>query len=492
MQSKLLVYNTLSHTKEVFVPLHTPHVGMYVCGPTVYGPPHLGHARGAIAFDIIYRYLTYSGYKVRYVRNITDVGHLENDSDHGEDKIAKKARIENLEPMEIAQLYTNLYHRDMDALHVKRPSIEPLATGHIGEQIEMVKHLLSKGWAYESKGSVYFDVNKYAKHHSYGEVSGRVLDDLLSGTRTLDGQDEKKDAADFALWKKASIEHIMQWHSPWGKGFPGWHIECTAMSTKYLGHTFDIHGGGMDLLFPHHESEMAQSKGCHGHSPAKYWLHNNMVTINGQKMAKSLGNFITLEQLFTGKNELLQQSFSPMAVRFFILQAHYRSTIDFSNDALKAASKAYYKLLNTYMTCNKLVHNPSNDLNIALDSEIAKQCTECMMSMDDDFNTGAAIGYLFQLSKHINAFYNKQADINTISNTTFEVLIKVFNDMFTEILGFAPDTSAHGWAKALLPIYQKAKDEKRYDTVDALRQVYKQQGLLIKDMKTGTDWQYEE
>src|SRR6478735_10230834 len=333
----LKIYNTLSRTKEVFTPLAPPYVGMYVCGPTVYGDAHLGHGRSAITFDVLFRYLKYKGYKVRYVRNITDVGHLEQDADHGDDKIAKKARLEKLEPMEVVQRYTDAYHQMMSALNVLPPSIEPRASGHIPEQIEMTTDIIKQGFAYESQGSVYFDVEKYNKDNHYGKLSGRIVEDMLSGTRELEGQEGKRSSLDFALWKKASPEHIMQWESPWSKGFPGWHLECSAMSTKYLGKQFDIHGGGMDLLFPHHECEIAQAKSSNKEAPAKYWMHNNMVTIGGQKMSKSLNNFITFNELLSGSHTLLERAYSPMTVRFFILQAQYRSTLDFSNDALVAA-----------------------------------------------------------------------------------------------------------------------------------------------------------
>ena len=345
MESKLVLYNTLSRRKEEFVPLAPPRVGMYVCGPTVYGDPHLGHARPAVTFDLLFRYLKASGYKVRYVRNITDVGHLEHDADEGEDKIAKKARLEQLEPMEVAHYYTERYHRAMEALNVETPSIEPYASGHIIEQIEFVKKILADGFAYESNGSVYFDVEKYNRKYNYGRLSGRNLDDIVANTRELDGQSDKRHSYDFALWKKASPEHIMRWPSPWSEGFPGWHMECSAMSTRYLGERFDIHGGGMDLMFPHHECEIAQSTAALGHDSARYWVHNNMITINGQKMGKSLGNFITLEELFTGSHKLLAQAYSPMTIRFFVLQAQYRSTLDFSNGALQAAEKGLDRLM---------------------------------------------------------------------------------------------------------------------------------------------------
>ena len=354
MESSLFLYNTLSRSKEKFEPLNPPFTGMYVCGPTVYGDPHLGHARPAITFDLVFRYLLHLGYKVRYVRNITDVGHLEHDLDEGEDKIAKKARLEQLEPMEVAQYYTDRYFIFMDALNVKRPSIEPRASGHMIEQIEFVKKIQDAGYGYEVNGSVYFDIEKYNKKHQYGKLSGRVLEDLLSNTRELEGQDEKRNPADFALWKKAQPEHIMRWPSPWSEGFPGWHLECSAMGTRYLGENFDIHGGGMDLLFPHHESEIAQNQAALGHESVKYWMHNNMITINGQKMGKSLGNFITLDEFFTGSNAALAQAYSPMTIRFFILQAHYRSTLDFSNEALQAAEKGLKRLFAAMEVLDKM------------------------------------------------------------------------------------------------------------------------------------------
>ena len=350
----LLIFNTLTRTKMAFKPIHEGRVGMYVCGPTVYGDPHLGHARPAITFDVLYRYLTALGYKVRYVRNITDVGHLEHDADEGEDKIAKKARLEQLEPMEVVQFYLNRYHKAMEALNVLPPSIEPHASGHIIEQIEYVKRIIDSGYAYESDGNIYFDVPKYNKDHRYGKLSGRNVEELLSTTRQLDGQSEKRNPADFALWKKAAPEHIMRWPSPWSDGFPGWHLECSTMGTKYLGEEFDIHGGGMDLMFPHHECEIAQSVAACGHDAVHYWMHNNMITINGQKMGKSLGNFITLEQFFNGSHEKLAQAYKPMTIRFFILQAHYRGTVDFSNDALQAAEKVLLKVLNLFLLDKKI------------------------------------------------------------------------------------------------------------------------------------------
>ena len=388
MEQKLFIYNTLDRRKEEFVPINPPYAGMYVCGPTVYGDAHLGHARPAITFDLLFRYLKHIGYKVRYVRNITDVGHLENDADEGEDKIAKKARLEQLEPMEVVQFYLNRYHKAMEALNVLPPSIEPHASGHIIEQIEYIKKILEHGYAYVSEGSVYFDVEKYNKDHHYGKLSGRNIEELLGTTRALDGQSEKRNTFDFALWKKASPEHIMRWPSPWSDGFPGWHLECSTMGTKYLGETFDIHGGGMDLLFPHHECEIAQSVAAQGHESVHYWMHNNMITINGQKMGKSLGNFITLEQFFTGDHPLLTQAYSPMTIRFFILQAQYRSTLDFGNDALQAAEKAWQRLAEGWRNLSKI--EPSAETTV----EVKGLREKCYEAMNDDLNTPIVISHL--------------------------------------------------------------------------------------------------
>ncbi len=393
MKNKLQIYNTLSRKKENFEAIEPPHVGMYVCGPTVYGDAHLGHARPAITFDIVFRYLQHLDYKVRYVRNITDVGHLENDADEGEDKIGKKARIESLEPMEVVKYFTDRYHKNMDQLNVLHPSIEPTASGHIIEQIELVKAILNNGYGYEADGSVYFDVEKYNKDFKYGKLSGRKIEDLLENTRQLAGQDEKKNSFDFALWKKSDPKHIMHWPSPWSEGYPGWHLECSAMGKKYLGERFDIHGGGMDLLFPHHESEIAQANASCGHDPVNYWMHNNMITIGGQKMGKSLKNFITLDDFFTGNSELLSQAYSPMTIRFFILQAHYRSTLDFSDSALQAAEKGMHKLLNSLDIISKLV--PSKVSSV----EVKQYEAKLYDAINDDFNTPIAIAHLFDLSK---------------------------------------------------------------------------------------------
>ena len=426
MDNKLYIYNTLHRKKELFVPLHAPPVGMYVCGPTVYGDPHLGHARPAITFDILFRYLKHLGYKVRYVRNITDVGHLENDADSGEDKIEKKARLEQLEPMEIAQYYSNRYHKAMEALNVLPPSIEPHASGHIPEQIEFVKKILEAGFAYESEGSVYFDVEKYDKKYHYGKLSGRNIDELLETTRMLEGQEEKRRSVDFALWKKASPEHIMRWKSPWSEGFPGWHLECSAMSTKYLGEEFDIHGGGMDLLFPHHECEISQSTAALGKESVRYWMHNNMITINGQKMGKSLGNFITLEEFFSGNHPLLSQAYEPMTVRFFILQAHYRSTVDFSNEALQASEKGLERLMEGYERLQKLIPFDTSSSDM---SGLRLCCEEAMC---DDLNTPIVIAHLFEAVKFINLVYDGKA---TVSAADLEELKDVFRLFVEDLLG---------------------------------------------------------
>jgi cysteinyl-tRNA synthetase len=493
---KLVVYNTLTRKKEVFEPIHAPFVGMYVCGPTVYGEGHLGHARSAITFDIVFRYLQHLKYQVRYVRNITDVGHLEQDADDGEDKIAKKAKLDKVEPMEIVQRYTESYHDALRKLNVLPPSIEPTASGHIPEQIKMVEEILSSGYAYENEGSVYFNVEKFTKDdNKYGHLSGRILEDLVSGTRNLDGQQSKKSSLDFALWKLASPEHIMKWDSPWGKGFPGWHLECSAMSTKYLGETFDIHGGGMDLMFPHHECEIAQSVAANKKEPAKYWLHNNMITINGQKMGKSLGNFITLNELFAGKHTLLEQAYSPMTVRFFILQAQYRSTLDFSNDGLKAAYKAYRKIMNGLKMLNSLEYvEISADQDAALNTEIGKIISDCYKGMSDDFNTAIAIASLFNLIKKINVFYLKQKSTSLLSKETFDSMKSNYTALVYDVLGLVDEVAIdpEGLIKGLLDLYKEAKENKQYDKVDQIRTYFKQQGLAIKDMKHGIDWAYEE
>lgn len=490
MEHNLHVYNSLSRTKEVFTPIVEGKVGLYVCGPTVYGEGHLGHARSAISFDIVFRYLSAIGYKVRYVRNITDVGHLENDADEGEDKIAKKARIDQLEPMEVAQHYTNMYHEAMDALNVKRPSIEPTASGHIIDQILLIEKMLKKGFAYEVNGSVYFDVTAYSKQYPYGELSGRNVDDLLENTRTLDGQDEKKSSADFALWKKAKPEHIMRWPSPWSEGFPGWHLECTAMSTKYLGDTFDIHGGGMDLLFPHHEAEIAQSKGGCGCKPANYWLHNNMITINGKKMGKSLGNFITLSEFFNGTHELLDQSYSPQTIRFFILQAHYRSTLDFSPEALKASEKGLERLQHAEANLATLVAGKTGDFDV---SAFEKNCAD---AMNDDFNTPILIAHLFDASKYINQV---KAGVNSLDEAQLTELKRVFNFYYFDVLGVQSSEEKNSGNTALtnelieqlIALRVDAKTDKNYALSDKIRDGLLALNITIKDSKEGTTFEIQ-
>lgn len=495
-QHHLKIYNTLSRKKEAFEPINPPFVGMYVCGPTVYGDAHLGHARPAVTFDTVYRYLNHLGYKVRYVRNITDVGHLTGDADEGEDKIAKKAKLEQLEPMEVAQQYTDTYHRDMELLNTFKPSIEPRATGHIPEQIALVQDIMSEGLAYEVNGSVYFDVLKYNEKVQYGKLSGRVLEELISGTRDLDGQGEKRNSVDFALWKKAAPEHLMKWESPWGLGFPGWHLECTAMSSKYLGKHFDIHGGGMDLMFPHHECEIAQGNACNHQDPAKYWMHNNMITINGQKMGKSLGNFITLHELFTGNHQLLEQAYSPMTIRYFMLTAHYRSTLDFSNDALKAAQKGYRKIINGLRIAKDLKYPEQSQ--VELDDKQIEQVKQSIknayFAMDDDFNTAQAIGHLFNLLKKINAIYSGQLDASIFDRETFEQMIKTYIIFVGEILGLKEEKADHQEAllNILLRLYSEAKTARNYGKVDEIRASLKSLGIVVKDMKDKIDWAYEE
>jgi len=486
MENKLTIYNTLNRKKELFVPLHSPFVGMYVCGPTVYGDAHLGHARPAITFDILFRTLKYLGYKVRYVRNITDVGHLENDADSGEDKIAKKARLEQLEPMEVVQYYLHRYHKAMEALNVLPPSIEPQASGHIIEQIEFTQKILDNGWAYVSNGSVYFDVEKYNKTHDYGKLSGRNIDELLETTRELDGQEEKKNSFDFALWKKASPEHIMRWKSPWSDGFPGWHIECSAMGTKYLGEEFDIHGGGMDLLFPHHECEIAQSVGATGKECVRYWLHNNMITINGKKMGKSLGNFITLEEFFTGTHAMLTQAFSPITIRFFILQAHYRSTVDFSNEALIASEKGLERLMEGYARLQKLQASNASTVDV---KDLKTKCEEALL---DDLNTPIVISHLFEAVKHINSIADGKATINAedLENLkdTFKLFVEDLLGLQTEETGNASNDAYKKAIDLLLNIRMEAKANKDWATSDKIRNQLTELGFQIKDTKDGFEW----
>ncbi len=489
MDKKLFIYNTITRKKEEFQPVNPPHVGLYVCGPTVYGDPHLGHARPAITFDLLFRYLQHLGYKVRYVRNITDVGHLENDADEGDDKIAKKARLEQLEPMEVVQYYTNRYQDAMKMLNVKSPSIEPRASGHIIEQIELIKKIIDNGFAYEKNGSVYFDVVKYNAKHNYGKLSGRVLDDLMANTRTLDGQDEKQNPFDFALWKVASPEHIMRWPSPWSNGFPGWHLECSAMSTKYLGEPFDIHGGGMDLLFPHHECEIAQSVAANGKEAVRYWMHNNMITINGQKMGKSLGNFITLEELFTGSHKLLQQVYSPMTIRFFILQAQYRSTLDFSNEALQAAEKGLARLMAANRILDKV--KPSDKSSVDVNDLTAR----VYEAMGDDLNSPIAIAALYDWVRNINSLAEAK---ETITQADLDYLKQNFRSIVFDILGLTDEQSAGGSKQAeltsnlidmLLNMRLDAKARKDFATSDKIRDELAKMGVVVRDRKDGFDWE---
>ena len=490
MDSKLFLYNTLTRRKEEFVPINPEHVGMYVCGPTVYGDPHLGHARPAVTFDLMFRYLKALGYKVRYVRNITDVGHLEHDADEGEDKIAKKARLEQLERMEVAHYYTERYHRAMDELNVLTPSIEPHASGHIIEQIEFVKKIFDAGYAYESNGSVYFDVEKYNKDYRYGKLSGRNLDDIVENTRMLDGQDDKRHSYDFALWKKASPEHIMRWPSPWSDGFPGWHMECSAMGCKYLGEQYDNHGGGMDLMFPHHECEIAQATAALGKDSARYWVHNNMITIEGRKMGKSYGNFITLEEMFSGTHALLNQAYSPMTVRFFVLQAHYRSTMDFSNDALLAAEKGYDRLMKGVETLGKLKSSAASTVDV---KELEKRCQE---AMNDDLNSPMVISALFDWVRLINQIAEGQ---QTISAEDLEELRRVVNLYVFDVLGLRNEKQEGAGSNNMVPqlvdmllsIRQEAKANKDWATSDKIRNSLTEIGIRVKDRKEGVDWEIE-
>lgn len=487
--AQIKLYNTLSRTIEPFNSLTPGRVGMYVCGPTVYGPPHLGHVRGPIVFDVFRRLLMDQGFQVRFVRNITDVGHLVGDADEGEDKLQKQARLEQIEPMEVAQTYTDSYNWVMDAMNVMRPSIEPKASGHIIEQIEMIESIIHAGLAYESNGSVYFDVTAYEKDHNYGKLSGRVLDELIAGagnaSRELEGQSEKKSAHDFALWKRASPEHIMQWSSPWGKGFPGWHIECSAMSAKYLGSEFDIHGGGMDLLFPHHECEIAQSTAAHKHEPARYWMHHNMITINGQKMAKSLNNGIKVSELFEGNHPLLTRGFGPNTLRFFVLQAHYRSTLDFSQEALEASEKGLKRLLEAFKKIDGVVPESESTFNI---KEIVQNIENALI---DDLNTPIAIAQLFELAKYINMASDKKAKL-TLSD--IDEIRSAVARYFGGIMGLnAQDRSDDNGAMnevmdILIQLRSEAKQEKNYALSDAIRNRLKDKGIELMDSKEGTTW----
>ena len=489
MKQKISIYNSLTRKKEILKPIIDNYIGLYVCGPTVYGDPHLGHARPAITFDVVYRYLKWCGYKVRYVRNITDAGHLENDTDDGEDKISKKARLEQLEPMEVAHYYTLSYHNAMNLLNCKSPSIEPRATGHIIEQIEMIKKILENGYAYEKNGSVYLDVKKYNQDYPYGILSGRNLDDTIQGTRQLEKQTEKNSPVDFAIWKRASKEHIMRWSSPWGEGFPGWHMECSAMAEKYLGKTFDIHGGGMDLMFPHHEAEIAQSNACNDCMPVNYWMHNNMITIDGKKMGKSLGNFINLEEFFSGSHKKLDKAFSPMTIRFFILQAHYRSTLDFGNDALRAAEKGLGKLMDAIDTLETLQANENSSFDV---QSLEKKCFD---AINDDFNTPILIAHLFEGVKLINLAKNNKA---SLSEQDLILLKSIFDVFANEILGLKreKEASSNDFSNDIMDVILKlrkhAKDNKDFTTADLIRDELDSLGIQIKDSRDGSSWQIKD
>ncbi len=496
--SELQFYNALDRQKEIFQSIYPNKIGLYVCGPTVSGESHLGHARPFITFDIIFRYLMYLGYQVRYVRNITDAGHFEEEGRDAEDKISSKAALEKLEPMELVQKYTNLFHWAMLQFNCLEPSIEPTATGHILEQISMIQKIIDAGYAYEVNGSVYFDVKKYAEKYPYGKLSGRVVDDLLETTRTLEGQDEKRNKIDFALWKKAPDKHLMRWKSPWGEGFPGWHIECSTMSTKYLGEQFDIHGGGMDLQFPHHESEIAQSTIANGSAPARYWIHNNMITINGKKMGKSYNNIIKLTALFSGEHPILEQGYSPMTVRFFILQTHYRSTLDFSNEALKAAEKGLDRLWKAYETLQDLpVPHNEKAVDKELNDRIEKGCKECIDFMNDDFNTAKVLAGLFEMVPIINSLKSGKLEINQLSVTTFKELQKTWKDFLEDIFGLkqqeeVKDDKLDGVMELLLDLRKDARKKKDFATSDQIRDTLKEMGIVVKDKKGGdASWSVE-
>ena len=493
--NELKIYNSYSRQKEIFKPITPGHVGMYVCGPTVSGESHLGHARPYITFDVIFRYLQHLGYKVRYVRNITDAGHFEEEGKEAEDKISKKAVLEKLEPMELVQKYTNLFHWAMMQFNTLAPTIEPTATGHIVEQIGMIETIIKAGYAYVVNGSVYFDVKKYAATHEYGKLSGRIIDDLLETTRDLEGQEEKKDKADFALWKSAAPEHIMRWQSPWGVGFPGWHIECSAMATKYLGKQFDIHGGGMDLLFPHHESEIAQSTICNHIAPVRYWVHNNMITINGRKMGKSYNNVIRLTEMFSGDHPLLEKAYHPMTIRFFILQTHYSSTLDFSNEALLAAEKGLKRLWEAYENLGKLRDAGNGIQDSGSDAELESRITNLVSEFDefmnDDFNTAKVLANMFELAPVINSMKDKTIPVSALSKETFERMEKQFKVYLEDILGLKSvsendNAKLRGVMQLLIDIRKEAKGKKDFATSDKIRNQLQQLGILLKDEKDGT------
>jgi len=487
MSNKLFIYNTLTRKKEQFVPINPPFVGLYACGPTVYGDAHLGHARQAITFDVLYRYLMHLEYKVRYVRNITDVGHLEDDADEGEDKILVKARLESLEPMEVVQHYMNRYHLNMASLNVLPPSIEPRASGHIIEQQELIGKIMDAGYAYEVNGSVYFDVNSYHDSHPYGQLSGRKVEDLLSNTRALEGQSEKRSPLDFALWKKADPAHIMRWPSRWSEGYPGWHLECSAMSTKYLGMQFDIHGGGMDLLFPHHECEIAQNVAGFGKPSVRYWMHNNMITINGQKMGRSLGNFITLDELFAGDHKMLEQAYGPMTIRFFILKAHYLSTLDFSNKAMQDAEKDYLRLMKAIVQLDALKPADSSTVDV---TELSERCHK---AMEDDINTAKLIGHLLSGVTQIN---NLAEGKETITSRDLKALSSLYHNYTFSVLGLSlPEAGGQSEAitgelvEFILQLRNDAKMNRDFLTADRIRDGLSKLGITVKDRKDGADWE---
>ncbi|HTO16167.1 MAG TPA: cysteine--tRNA ligase [Edaphocola sp.] len=488
--SDLYIYNSYNREKEKFKAITPGYVGLYVCGPTVSGESHLGHARPYITFDVVNRYLKHLGYKVRYVRNITDAGHFEEEGKEAIDKVGEKAILEKLEPMELVHKYTSLFHWGMRKFNCLEPSIEPTATGHIIEQIGMIQEIIAKGYAYEVNGSVYFDVKKYAADYPYGKLSGRVLDDLLETTRLLDGQDEKRDKADFALWKNASPEHIMRWQSPWGVGYPGWHIECSAMSSKYLGDRFDIHGGGMDLQFPHHESEIAQSTIAHGHAPVNYWMHNNMITINGRKMGKSYNNVIKITELFSGDHPLLEQAYHPMVIRFNILQSHYRSTLDFSNEALQASERALKRLWEAYETLQKLDLNNSSSADKDLETKIIKWCSECADFMNDDFNTAKVLANLFEMAPIINGIKGGQIVANALSTEIIQLIKDTFKIYLEDVLGIqalkqTDDSKIDTVMQLIIDIRKQARTRKDFETSDKIRDMLAAAGILIKDEKGG-------
>jgi cysteinyl-tRNA synthetase len=489
--SDLHLYNSLTRQKEKFTSITPGHVGMYVCGPTVSGESHLGHARPYITFDVVYRYLLHLGYKVRYVRNITDAGHFEEEGREAEDKVAEKAKLEKLEPMELVHKYSNLFHWGMRLFNTLDPSIEPTATGHIIEQISMIEDIMQKGFAYEVNGSVYFDVKKFAEAYPYGKLSGRVLDELLETTRDLEGQDEKRNKVDFALWKCAPTQHIMRWKSPWGEGFPGWHIECSAMASKYLGETFDIHGGGMDLQFPHHESEIAQSTIAHGHAPVNYWMHNNMITINGKKMGKSYNNVIKLTELFSGNHPILEQAYHPMVVRFYILQTHYRSTLDFSNEALQASEKALKRLWEAYEVLKQLTSKNEIASDKELDVQVRTWIAELDDFMNDDFNTAKVIANLFELTPIINSIKGGQFAYDILSEETLQLLQQTFKTYLEDILGLQAlqqeqSDTLDKVLSLLIEIRKDARTRKDWATSDQIRNKLAEAGVLLKDEKDGS------